>query len=128
MFNLPEVDAVTSNVKAALRYVGLCPDRTETYVEHSEHAVVTYATFKFKFDKVELLTKSSMEVIAAQTKNFSDNILASRMVVTELRNLTETIDAQKLEITRLQEEVQRLNKFEQHFNVEKALKHNLELK
>jgi hypothetical protein len=121
-------DSVTSSVKDGLAYCGLVPDRIETYMEAADRNTVTYATFKFTFDQTELLSKSQAQVIAEQTKIFADNITSSTLVVNQLDSLVKELECQRLEVTRLQEEVQRLTKFEQHFTVEKALKHNLELK
>ena len=120
-------DSITSHVRDALAYCGLAPSRIETYTEATDRNIVSYASLVFKFDQMELLTKSALLVISEQTKNFSDKILGSTLVVTELCNLTNTIDSQKLEITRLQEEVTRLTKFEQHYNVEKSLRHNTDI-
>lgn len=121
-------ESITSIIKEVLSHCGIQAARIETFTEAMDYKVTTYASLKFSFEPHSLLAKSTNEAVIEQTKNFSDNILASKLVVTELRNLTKTIDSQKLELDKLKAEVERLNKFEQHFKVEKSLRHNLELK
>lgn len=123
-------EQVVSIVKEILKHSGISPFQIEAIRDHSTyHKLNVYASLKFEINEMEVVASNSLtEAVIKQLRSFSDGILASDLVVTELRSLTKQVEESNQEILKLKQEVERLTKFEQHFNVEKALRHNTELK
>lgn len=123
-------DRVASIVKEILKHAGVTPLRIEAIREISNYYTTSvYASLKFEINEMNIVASNSLEEsVIKQLKSFSTGILESSLVVNELQSLTKQIEQNNQEILKLKEEVERLTKFEQHFNVEKALRHNTELK